>query len=181
VLLRDPILRAHSIYDFERNVVRRETSDAPHTKIANERDFAGWVEWCLELPIAAAPISNYQTRVLSLTNNGRYQEDWEHPAGIVQYREAIAQLGAALVGTVESIGPSLLRIERALEQVFPGLHFLGYVENASRTENEVTPRSHETIEVELGHDLYARLCEANAWDLLLHAQVSALCVPSICL
>lgn len=167
VLLRDPILRARSIYDYERMPARRDFSNALHTRQANALGFAGWIGWCLEGPQQAGPIANYQTRMCCLVRNGRHPGDWDTLVDIGQYREAADQLTNSHVGKVETIERSLFRIESALQPVFPELQLLPHLAEAGVEDGIAARPSHEEIEAELGRALYLRLCEANAWDLLL--------------
>jgi hypothetical protein len=167
VFLRDPILRAQSIYEFER-LPSRQDVNLPHTMQAKILSFAEWIAWCLQGPAAAGPIANFQTRACSVTRNGHAPEDWHSWVGFQQYREAEAQLAKCHVGRVDRLPRSLLQIETALQPHFPELQLLPYAENTSRQAGMPTRRSRESIKAELGQPLYARLCEANAWDLLLY-------------
>ena len=172
VFLRDPILRAQSIYDYERMPGRRDTSTAMHTVMANDCSFSDWIAWCLSRIVLSGPIANYQTRMCSQRHNGLNLEDWDIQVSLQNFREARDQLSRVHVGTVERLEPSMLRIERALEPYFPKLRFLSHIENASIVEGVRTERTHEALQRDLGDSLYERLCSANAYDLLLYQRFS---------
>ncbi|WP_404713057.1 DUF6473 family protein [Sphingomonas sp. MMS24-J13] len=167
LLLRNPIVRARSVYDFERSEQQRTHSDAFHTRMANQHDFRGWVEWCLSDTIASGPIANLQTRLCSVTNNGTRMDHWNHAITLRNFHEAKTLLSTAAVGTIEDFDASLIRIERALHLTFPRLRLLAYLENAAADEGIDLTTTEDMVREELGEALYDRLCAANAFDLLL--------------
>jgi hypothetical protein len=170
VMLGHPLLRARSVYDYERAEGRRGTVFTPHAIHANALGFADWVAWCLEAPERAGPIADYQTRMCALTLNGRDPRDWSHPVGPAQYAEAAAQLGRAHVGSVERLAASLRRIETALHPLFPELRLLPFGEDAER---EPIAEALARMQDELGPKAYERLCTANAYDLLLYERYAS--------
>lgn len=172
LLLRNPIVRARSVYDFERSEQQRSQSDGFHTRMANQHDFRGWVEWCLSDTIASGPIANLQTRQCSVTNNGTRMEHWNHTISLRNFREASALLSTAAVGTIEDFEASLIRIERALHLDFPRLRLLAYLEDAAVDEGIDLTTTEDVVREELGDALYDRLCAANAFDLLLWKRAS---------
>jgi len=175
VFLRDPILRVQSIYEYERMDGRRDTSKLLHTVKANELSFADFVRWCLEDPLGAAPIANYQTRVCSLTLNGNRSDDWLKNLHFGNYLEAAEMLRAsASVGVTEQFEVSCRKLESVLTPFFPSLKFENVVENSSRGGGVPVSRSVEGIRSELGDRLFHELCQANELDLLLHASFSRL-------
>lgn len=167
LFLRDPISRARGIYDFERTKVQRESSQSAHTRMANEHDFAGWIRWCLSQQILQAPICNYQTRICSLTNNGLDPEDWQKPVTLRNYREALDLLAQAQVGVLEDFDASLLRIESALRDTFPGLQLLSHLDDVVAETGITIEYPAAQLAGELGVRLYNQLCSANGYDLLL--------------
>jgi hypothetical protein len=167
LFLRDPLSRARALYDLERTPWQRENSQGPHTRAANELDFAGWIKWCLSQQIFAAPIANYQTRICCLTNNGLNPDDWQRPVSLGNYREAIELLSQAQVGLLEDFEGSLLRIEHALHGEFPGLQLLSHLDDVAAETNVAIEYSPGQLANELGTELYDRLCDANSYDLLL--------------
>jgi hypothetical protein len=170
IFLRHPLLRVQSIYDYERMDGRNDTSTAPHTIAANAMDFPEWIEWCLSEIRRSGPVANFQTRICGLTANGSTRDHWGVPVGLVSYQEAVAQLRTAHVGIVEDFERSIARIERRLRDYFPELILSSYVENASLAAQVITERSVDRVEEALGRDLFARLCEANRYDLMLYQE-----------
>ncbi len=172
VFLRHPILRARAVYEHERSPWQRANSDTLHTRMANDKNFRGWIEWCLSAQILAGPIANLQTRLCSVTNNGSRMSDWDEPITLRNLDEATAQLSTASVGTIEDFDASLIRIERSLHLNFPKLRLLSYLENFQADEGIDPELTLEAVRDELGPSLYDRLCAANAFDLLLWRRAS---------
>lgn len=173
VMLRHPILRVKSIYDFERTTVRRAQSKAIHTEAANQMTFQEWIEWSLKLPTTAAPLANYQTRMCSFTANGAKKGDWSAQVTMNNYEEALSNLENAYVGTLGAFSQSLRTIEARLKYRFPTLVMTPYVTNTSMERNKVTDRSIDSIRSEMRPAVYSSLCEANCYDLLLYRTFSS--------
>jgi hypothetical protein len=171
LFLRHPILRAQSIYDYERMDGRAGTSNSPHTKKANEVEFADWVEWCLSSQLQSGPISNYQTRVCSDVNNGAEFDHWKEKVALENLYQALQNLQGAQVGIVEDFQSSLVRIERALKNDFPELSLLNFVENANDGSLKPPSRRIEEVRHRLGDVTFRRLCEANEFDMVLYEQM----------
>lgn len=172
VILRNPLTRIQSIYDYERTSWRSDTFNSVHTKMARELHFAAWVEWCLSEPGYAGPIANYQTRVCSMSRNGSDLADWEEAVTLANYQEASECLAQASVATVETYSLSMKRLEVTLSPRFAGLTLDLRVENGTVAEDKTTDRTTQGIRQLLGEQLYRRVIEANKFDLLLHSRYS---------
>lgn len=168
VLLRDPLIRTRSIYDYERSDARRATAgDDPHTREANARSFPEWVDWCLSSQITSVPISNYQTRVCGTTSEGGQTPDWQRAVSLVNLNQAVENLRCALVGTVETFASDAERWERRLRPFFPEIGLYNYAADASPVRRGSVEEAVDDIRAELGDDRYTRLADANRLDFLL--------------
>ena len=109
LLLRHPIIRAQSVYLFE----RRQTGDhGPSSDAAKRMDFASFVRWRLE-PGRGPVINNFQTRYLS----GAFGRDCDEQS----LRVARATLQEAHAGIVERYNDSMILFESELGDEFPRL------------------------------------------------------------
>ena len=162
IVLRNPLLRAHAVYQHERS----EGQDSVHSIKAKEMDFAQWVEWCLSTTSLSGPIANFQTRICSRTCNGLDPADWNQPVGLRNYVDAAELLKGASVAVYEQLSSGLAGIEADLAPHFPGISLSG-----SSDAIEGTGQSDE-VRYLLGEALYERLCAANAYDIMLHRSFS---------
>jgi hypothetical protein len=160
-------LRARAIYQHERSEWRRKNSDELHTRMANQHDFRGWIQWCLSQQMLSGPVANYQTRMCCISDNGTAPGDWDRPITLRHFEEASTLLAHAAVGTIEDFDVSLIRIERALHATFPKLRLLSYLEDVSVAEGIYPDLGVDDVRDELGDKVYNQLCAANAFDLLL--------------
>jgi hypothetical protein len=170
LFLRDPIDRAHSIYYYERMDVRRETSNLPLTRKANELDFRQFVQWCLDRPGNGAPITNYQTRVCSILHNGSCAPDWYVWTNEINLRQALGFLSMLpFVGIVERFSESIDALVADYKYLFPMLRDVKFRENTTREHSSFPlERRHEIIRNELGGDLFRLLVGHNALDMELY-------------
>lgn len=155
-LLRHPIERMASVYEFE----RRQDVDHPGTRNARELNFQDYVAWRLQGEVGPV-IRNYQTRMLSGVYPGAGDD--------AQLGLAMQTLGQfAAVGLVERYDESMVMFEASLSEWFPDLD-LAY--QAQNVRNGADQRSSEEklrdVEMSLGGVLEPAR-EANALDLRLY-------------
>lgn len=183
LLLRHPIDRARSIYDYERMDARQQTSQLAHTVEAARRSFPEWIEWCLSHPALEAPIGNNQTRACSFRHNGSAPGDWDIRPDIVNLTEALAVMSELpVVGVVEEFDLTAALLTAHFASLFPGLRFASVQTNVSWEAQGVSMVEADfaldrntlndrlaSVRAELGGPLYRRLVEANELDLELYA------------
>jgi len=165
VFLRHPILRAVSIYDFERKP-GRQALRTPHSIKAGELDLADYIEWCLSAPNGRSPVSNFQTLYCCLTSNSPQRGA---PLSQLHLAEAVEHLDRAHVGIVEDFNRSANILTRSLSPAFPELNVEPVVVNASPGV-----RTLETAAERLGNDTFRKLVAANELDLYLYARYARL-------
>jgi Domain of unknown function (DUF6473) len=169
LLLRHPIDRVRSIYDFERTAARQRTSQLIHTKQAARLDFADWVSWCLNAGFGG-PITNAQTRLCSYRHNGAIQGDWKFQPDATNLNEALLTLSELpVVGTVEDFETTTKVLTTHFSTLFPGLNFQNVQVNFSPKRRGLPlPDRLEAVRAVLGPELYEQLVRSNEFDLELY-------------
>ena len=126
-LLRHPLLRIRSVYDFE----RRQKGVSPGARAAREKSFVDYLAWRMQ-PDVARTIRNYQTLYLAGCHK---QVDnlavAEHH--FPRVLESIA--GGALVGIVEQYDESMVVLEEELRPFFPQIDLSYVAQNVSARAN----------------------------------------------
>ena len=155
MLLRNPLERSRSVYNFERAQVGTNT---PGNQKARKLPFEEYVKWRLE-PGTGPVLKNFQTRFCS----GDYFGQDMDPL----FRQAKANLESLpLIGLVHRYAESMVLFEEGLRDVFPDIDLSWRVQNASQTEVSTQENRIEEIASELG-DTYSSLIDANRYDTML--------------
>lgn len=120
LLIRHPLERALSVYNFE----RRQDADGPGNRQARALPFADYVRWRLEPGVGPA-LRNFHTRYLS----GRYfNDDMEQ-----SFDRAVSLLEATpLVGLVDRYALSMALFEQGLKADFPTIDLSFEPQNTSQ-------------------------------------------------
>lgn len=159
LLIRHPLDRALSAYSFHRRARTRSASALQ----AKKSDLRGYVRWMMDLgPVSL--ICNFQTTFLS-TGPGTGKRPGL-AAACARLREA------ALAGTVERFGESLLCAERNLAADFPGLDLSNHSRNVTRERRGRLEERLAQLRAELGADLHAELERRNELDFALHLEAA---------
>ena len=155
VLLRHPIDRARSVYQFERGQADEAGPSAAQAKRLDFRDFIAW-----RLEEGRGPvIRNYQARYLS--------GDFHASAPDAVLPRAKAQLESACFGMVERYDESMILFEHALRAVYPAINLAAPPQNVSRRGNNTLEQRLAAIGDELG-SVYDRLLAENRLDMALY-------------
>jgi len=155
MLLRNPLERSRSVYNFERAQVGTNT---PGNQRARELPFEEYVKWRLE-PGTGPVLKNFQTRFCS----GDY---FGQDMGQL-FKQAKANLESSpLVGLVHRYAESMVLFEEGLRDVFPDIDLSWRVQNASQAVVSPVEDRIEAIAAELG-DTYSSLTDANKYDIML--------------
>lgn len=152
-LLREPLQRIRSVYDFE----RQQQVDTPGAIAAKQNDFSAYVAWRLRDDVSPA-VRNYQSLYLA----GAHLRAQQLP--LASFNTALARLQAApVVGLVERYDESMVLIEQQLRPDLPGLDLAYIPQNVSHSQ----PRSTSRMLAELG-ELAASVIAHNSFDLALY-------------
>lgn len=163
-LLRDPIERVQSVYNFER-LQEPLTLGAINAK---RFELPEYVDWRM-LPETPPTIRDFQSRYLA----GRLQPISE-PMTAEWLEVAMATLREhAIVGVVERFDESMIAFEATLRTDFPGLD-LSYVRQNTSTDPARTRVARiEELATTLGSERYERLVANNRHDLALYEAARA--------
>lgn len=162
-MLRHPIERIRSVYDFE----RKQEIDRPGPNKAKELDLARYVEWRMQDDVPAT-IRNCQTVFLS--GEGPNADDLEN-----KFLIASENIIKSLIGITHRYNESMVVFEEKLKPLFPDID-LSY-----RRKNVIDQNHEEDLETKLnslrkrlGNKKLMRVVEEkNAFDLALFNQVKS--------
>ena len=155
LLLRNPLERARSVYNFER--AQAEDGSAGIQK-ARKQSFAEYIRWRLG-PTAGPVVKNFHTRYCS---GDYFGTDMER-----LYELALGNLHKkAIVGLVHRYGESMVLFEYKLQSTYPAIDLSWRVQNVSQAQSAPLQQRINTIASELG-DTFEILVEENQYDLRL--------------
>jgi hypothetical protein len=160
MLLRDPLERSRSVYNFER---AQEAVNSPGNKKARSLGFEDYVKWRLE-PGTGPVIKNFHTRFCSGNFLG------ENMGKL--YDQARANLDSTLlIGLVHRYSESMALFEHGLETDFPGIDLSWKTQNSTQALSVPLANRLKAVALELGSTLSA-LTDANKYDIMLlqHAE-----------
>ena len=158
ILLRDPIRRVKSVYDFE---VKQPISSLG-SKRAKELDFSEYILWRMQ-DDAPTTIKNFHTRYLNnVMNPSRIIDESYVDRAFERLR-----LKNVIFGSVERFDESMIIFEEALKKDFPGINLEYIKQNVSRKEgdsplgilNDLTAEARDLLleKNRLDKDLYERV------------------------
>ncbi|MBR8827337.1 MAG: sulfotransferase family 2 domain-containing protein [Gomphosphaeria aponina SAG 52.96 = DSM 107014] len=166
ILLRKPLARIESMYNYERQ--RKQVLTAGDRK-AKELNIKEYVEWRLEK--TPCLICNYQTYYCSREEGGK-------PSNVITEKDlerAIENIIAStVVGTVEKYGETLKLANIQLSRYYPGIELEYKKANRSKKEREKKDTQEEKIQEELGENIMKRLKEGNELDDKLYSVATAI-------
>ncbi len=154
MLIRNPLERCRSVFNFERAQVGNSVGNIKATELS----FKDYVRWRLE-PGTGPVIKNFHTRFCS---GDYFGNDIE-----ALFTQAIANLEAIpLVGMVHRYAESMVLFEAGLHDSFPNIDLSWQVQNTSQSISEPLSNRIEAMAHELG-DVFHALVEANQYDIAL--------------
>jgi hypothetical protein len=160
--VRHPLLRANSVYRFER--IRQD--EWPRKHIAQRYELAGWIDWCLESN-QGIESRNVQSRLFSLNDHGHYMTDLKsviHRGNLPLVYERLDAMPT--VGVVEMFDLSLKIINRTAQKHYPQF----FIKSAQVNSTKIVDDWHaelETVEKSLPSSLLDRFYAANSDDLAM--------------
>ena len=161
LFLRHPIDRARSIYYF----TKRDPTQVGHS-LARDGSFKDYVNWWLDLPHSA--LRNYQ--VVHLSRASFRSADASQAVASSEDLSEVRDLLRSLrfFGLVRRFEESCRGFEACYARTFPGLRMRPVRANASTNEMLSESEALNIARDELGEATYARLAEANRFDLALY-------------
>jgi hypothetical protein len=160
--VRHPMLRANSVYRFEK--LRKDVW--PRKDIALKYDFAGWIDWCLDSN-SGIEARNVQSRIFALKDHGNYGSELEPDVRHGNLPIVQKRLDAMpTVGVVEMFDLSLDVINRHARSYFNGFHIRNAQVNSTKVVDDWRAEL-ELVEKSLPRALLDRFYSANAEDLAL--------------
>jgi hypothetical protein len=162
-LVRDPIIRVVSVFQFE----RRQGGVSPGSRMAMAGTLREYIEWRLGED-GGDVIRDCQARVLSSRLLRRRDgDDAVAPERILKEAKDVLESLPAF-GLVERFEESAERFGKWLTPKFPTLEWRARRENASANPAGSRAAASEWLRRELGLDLFNRLLDANRLDIDLY-------------
>jgi hypothetical protein len=163
-LLRHPIERIDSVYNFE----RRQQADTAGAKAAKEKSFADYVAWRMQSGVPRT-IRNYQTIYLAGMHN--YSKDAE-PGLDIFGMAMTAVRNTPYIGLVERYDESMVIMEHHLREPFPSLDLAYVRQNVSR--RGFMERRHNSVKSVLKRlgTLQKTVIDNNSLDLAIYQLVN---------
>jgi hypothetical protein len=157
VLLRKPLSRIQSIYQFERQQ-KVQTEEAIKAKVLNFKDYVLW-----RLEATPTMFCNYQTYYCSRTRNHHRIPTEKDLAVAIQNLQ-----NCLIVGTVERYEESLKVAQFKLRQFYPNIHLTSSHLNITSKviQSEAVVRAQ--LVVELGEEVVWRIEHQNQLDQQLY-------------
>ncbi|MFT5709804.1 MAG: hypothetical protein ACI8QT_000491 [Halioglobus sp.] len=154
LLLRDPLERCRSVYNFERT----QAGESIGNQKARDLTFPEYINWRL-LPATGPVIKNFHTRYCSGNYFGKDMKQL--------FAKAMTNLESLpLTGLVHRYAESMVLFEAGLSDIFPDIDLSWKMQNASQPISLPTTERVNSIEQELG-DSFQALVEANQYDIAL--------------
>lgn len=165
VMLRHPLLRIRSVYDFEHKQ-KAETPGAIHAKKYN---FADYVAWRMQ-PGIAPTIRNMQTRYLTHNSQPRVEElTKQHYLSAVEFIQ-----NNPLIGLVEQFDKSMVVFQESLQKAFPDIQLCYQKQNVTDKKKLSAQEKIDQLQTDLGPELFAELIDKNQIDIQLYEAANEL-------
>lgn len=161
VMLRHPLLRVRSVYDFE----RQQKGCTPGAINAKKKSFSEYVAWRM-LPEVGHTIRNMQVRYLTFNSLPRVEQlDEDHLAAALKFIN-----DNMLVGVVELFDQSMVVFDQKFNDLGFDIDFSYKKQNVSSSSGIKLGADQKiaALQDELGDDLYELLLSKNELDMRLH-------------
>ena len=160
-LLRHPMLRVRSVYEFE----REQEAETPGARAAKEKDLKEYVDWRMQRNVGPT-IRNFQCRYLA----GRFAPGKGKLTDLEYFSAAMQALREVeFIGVVEMYDESMVMAERLLRPIFPDIDLAHVPQNVSRSGRDTRSPEEKLARLNssLG-DLQKTLLDNNSYDLALY-------------
>lgn len=163
-ILRHPLERILSVYDFE----RKQDSSSPGAIAAKKYNFRDYVQWRME-PNVNGVIRNYQTIYLAGLQSAYKTNDCTADV----FSAAMVKVQNSLVGLVEQFDASMIKFEAALERRDIDIDLSYIKQNIGSERSTASGNAVSFIAEELG-DIFKEVLSKNSYDLALYCAVTQL-------
>ncbi|WP_456384886.1 sulfotransferase family 2 domain-containing protein [Desulfolithobacter sp.] len=159
VMLRDPIERVTSVYNFERKQTEATT---PGAMFATQHDLKEYVKWRMNPDVGNTIRNFYISRCLPP------RQFKKRPFTAEEFERACAFLRSVpLLGLVERFNESMVLMEEFLREYIPGID-LSYIPQNVGQKRKSAGERREFLKQELGEELFQELHEKNREDIALY-------------
>ncbi len=159
VMLRDPIERVTSVYNFERRQTKAAT---PGALFATQHDLKEYVQWRMNPDVGNTIRNFYISRFLP-----RRKIKKKHFTAEEFERARAFLLSVPLLGLVERFDESMVLMEEFLREYIPEIDLSYIPQNVGQKRKSVRERR-ELLKQELGEELFQKLQERNREDIALY-------------
>lgn len=159
VLLRHPLLRIRSVYEFE----KKQNASTLGAINAKDKSFREYVNWRMK-PDVPPTIRNMQVRYLTknrLPVGGSLTEEHLHKA--IEFSDS-----NVLLGLVELFDESAIVFSNYFEKVGIEIDFAYKKQNVSARKELRAEEELKQLKTDLGDDLYENIIEHNSLDIELY-------------
>jgi len=158
-MLRHPLLRVRSVYDFE----RKQKANTAGAIFAKNATFSEYVAWRM-LPNSSATIRNMHVRFLTANS----QLSGELGSGHLEQAKKYIQSNP-LIGLVEEFDQSMVVFEQHFGQLGLPLDFTYIKQNITKIKDQSDRERLNDLQSDLGEELYAQLLANNKLDMELYS------------
>lgn len=163
-ILRHPLERILSVYDFE----RKQDSSSPGAIAAKKYNFKDYVQWRME-PNVNGVIRNYQTIYLAGLQSTYKTNDCTADV----FSAAMVKVQNSLVALVEQFDASMIKFEAALKRRDIDIDLSYIKQNIGSERSTASGNAVSFIAEELG-DIFKEVLSKNSYDLALYCAVTQL-------
>ena len=159
VMLRHPLIRIRSVYDFE----RKQKADTPGAVYAKKYTFKEYVSWRMSDKVSPT-IRNMHVRYLtrnSLKSSENLSEEY-----LLLAKKFV--LNNQLIGIVEEFDKSMVVFSSALKKTRFNIDFSYKRQNVTDNKKMSFSKQISKLKLELGGNLYQEVTDKNMLDIKLY-------------
>jgi len=160
-MMRHPIERVQSVYNFERKQKHAKTPGAVH---ARKMDLEEYIEWRMR-PDVGETIRNFHT-IRCLGAQERVRTDRINEEIFAQAEKTLRSI--EMIGLVERFDESMVLFEENLRPFFPEIDLSYRIQNVGQSGKTSRAERIDSLRLNLGETVNDLLVKNNSWDLKLY-------------